>query len=143
MLDGWMENIFIWKLGLMGMPVITMEFKCFVLFLTVSIQVIFSSPLFTSIECGLYLDDAFICNPVMISARNFWKFFCKEVFQIITEVSRMHGLIYSPKVQNFCIITYNLFTRLVGIVPNEGFACFMMTVKDIEGPPTILSLISL
>ena len=42
----------------------------------------------------------------------------------------MHGLIYSPKVQNFCIITYNLFTRLVGIVPNEGFACFMMTVKD-------------
>ena len=51
-------------------------------------------------------------------------------FHIISEVSRRHGLTYSPKVQNFCIITYNLFTRLVGIVPNEGLACFVMTVKD-------------
>ena len=37
---------------------------------------------------------------------------------------------YNPKVQSICIITYNLFTRLVGIVPNECLACFVMAVKD-------------
>ena len=111
-----------------------MEFKYFVLFLAVSIHFIFSSPLFTSMECRLYLDIAFMCNPfnrVTTSTSKLWKFSYKEVlFMSYQRVSRRHGLSYSPKVQSICIITYNLFTRLVGIVPNECLACFMMAVKD-------------
>ena len=70
-------------------------------------------------------------NPVTTSTSKLWKFSYKEVlFTSYQRVSRRYGLTYSPKVQSICIITYNLFTRLVGIVPNECLVCFMMAVKD-------------